>query len=263
MESGADIQVENGNWAKVHNGILKQLALIKMDGSEAKCLFFLFSMTYGKREKEHEISLSLWATGTDMDKRNVAKVIGKLTDRQIIYRLGGSRGRGAIAIYGFNKHFEKWDKPLEKVCPDTPLEKVLHNTPLIEEKVCPDTPEKVCPDTPTIERSSNSSLLANDSDEAMTLIRLAYQTVCKFGPPMLTDKGKAVLATALELIDRYGYAECVRGISTLKERYDMMIMGNRPGIAAPLPYLKMIMEDSFGIRVATPSKVDFTIEELI
>lgn len=261
-DSGADIQVENGNWAKVHNTILKKLAVIKLDGSEAKCLFFLFSMTYGKREKDHAISLSLWADGTDIEKRNVARVIDKLVQRNIIYRLGSGRGRGAIAVYGFNKHFEQWDKPAEKVCQDTPIEKVSHDTPLIEEKVYQDTPEKVYQDTPTIERSSNGSLLAAESDDAKALMILAYQTVCKIGPPMREPKGRAALITASELIERFGYKACLRGIATLKERYYTTLDSRKQGISAPLPYLRSIMEDELSVSTAVPTKVDFAYEDI-
>lgn len=157
METGADIQVEKGNWAKVHNTILQKLAFIKLDGREAKCLFFLFSMTYGKREKEHAISLSLWASGTDLDKRNVAKVIDGLIGRNIIYRIGSGRGRGSITVYGFNKHFEKWDNATEKVSYITPIEKVSPITPLIPEKVSYITPEKVSPITPTIDKKRTTT----------------------------------------------------------------------------------------------------------
>ncbi len=174
IETGADIQVENGNWAKVHNTILKKLALTKLDGREAKCLFFLFSMTYGKREKEHAISLSLWASGTDLDKRNVARVVDGLVERNIIYRIGNGRGRGSIAVYGFNKHFEKWDIPAEKVSSMTPIEKVSPETPLNEEKVSPMTPEKVSPMTPTIERKAEKPAAAK---RAISDFAQAYQDI--------------------------------------------------------------------------------------
>jgi len=264
METGADIQVENGNWAKVHNTILKKLALTKLDGREAKCLFFLFSMTYGKREKEHAISLSLWASGTDLDKRNVARVVDGLVERNIIYRIGNGRGRGSIAVYGFNKHFEKWDIPAEKVSSMTPIEKVSPETPLNEEKVSSMTPEKVSSMTPTIERKAEKPAAA-DPNDPMALMRLAYQTVSKFGPSTATEKGKTNLAIACNLIDRYGYMACHRMLDTLKERNAAMIRANKQGIGAPMPYLQTLMEDEQVKAICTPqsSTVNFALEELV
>lgn len=265
METSADIQVENGNWAKVHNTILKKLAFIKLDGREAKCLFFLFSMTYGNREKEHAISLSLWATGTDLDKRNVAKVIDGLIARNIIYRTGNGRGRGSITIYGFNKHFEDWDISTEKVSSITPIEKVLPITPFLELKVLPITPEKVLPITPTTEREQQSSLLAtNESDDSKALMIRAYETVCKFGPPMREAKGRADLAVAMELIDRFGYQACIDSLVTLKERHNTMLTQHgRRGIEAPLPYLRTLMEGSINKpSFVIPTTVDFALEDV-
>jgi phage replication O-like protein O len=128
--NGADIQVEQGNWAKVHNGILEQLAKARLDGREAKCLFFLLRMTYGKQQKQHDISLSLWAEGTNIDKRHVKPIIDKLIQRRIIYRVEGKQGRGNTAIYGFNKYFEQWDS--EEKVPSTVPEKVPSTVPIKE-----------------------------------------------------------------------------------------------------------------------------------
>jgi phage replication O-like protein O len=158
--NGADIQVEQGNWAKVHNGILEQLAKARLDGREAKCLFFLLRMTYGKQQKQHDISLSLWAEGTNIDKRHVKPIIDKLIQRRIIYRVEGKQGRGNTAIYGFNKYFEQWDSE-EKVPSAAPIEKVLHTVPFseadVEEKVPSTVPEKVPSTVPIKERVAEAA----------------------------------------------------------------------------------------------------------
>lgn len=271
MASGADIQVELGNWAKVHNLILEKLAKAKLDGREAKCLFYLLRMTYGNQKKDHEISLSLWAEGTNIDKRHVKPVIDKLIERNIICRVEGRQGRGNTAIYGFNKYFEQWDStekvpstvPFieENVPPEVPIKKVLCRVPIVEEKVPCRVPEKVPSTVPIKERSS--LLAATDSDEAMILVREAYQAVAKIGPPMREAQGRANLVIAIGLIEHFTFEACLRELATLKERNDAMVKRNQRGITSPLPYLRTLMEDELGtmVKPAAPSRVDFAIED--
>lgn len=276
IDQGIDIQVERGNWAKVHNCILEKLACIKLDGREAKCIFFLLRMTYGNQTKEHCISLSLWADGTSIDKRHVKPVIDKLIERNIVYRLEGKRGRGNTAIYGFNKYFEQWDS--EKKVPRTaPIKKVPSTVPIQKEKVPSTVPEKVPSTVPIKERSYNSSLPADsksetkrvnrdeDSNDAMALVRESYQVVCKIGPPMSTDAGRANLITASEMIELFGFKECLRGLAILKERNNAMVLKNsRNGIRAPLPYLRTILENEHEEKQAAPATVlDFVFEEQV
>lgn len=262
MASGADVQLEGGNWSRIHNLILEQLAKADLNGREAKCLFFLLRMTYGKQQKHHEISLTLWTEGTGIDKRHVKPVIDKLIARNIIQRAEGKQGRGHTAIYGFNKYFEDWDKP-EKVPSTVPFEKVPPEVPFIEEKVPSTVPEKVPSTVPIKERTAESSLLAAESEDAKNLMILAYQTVCKLGPPMREPKGRAALITASELIERFGYPACLHGVAILKERYEITVSKNRNGISAPLAYLRSIMESDLDMPVKAPAKVDFAYEELI
>lgn len=277
MTSGADIQVENGNWAKVHNLILKALAKVDLTGREAKCLFFLLSMTYGKQEKEHEISLTLWAEGTGIDKRHVKPIIDRLIDRHIVNRIDGAKGRGHTAVYGFNKYFEQWDSkekvpstaPIveEKVPPEAPIEKVLDTVPFgdfgFDEKVPSTVPEKVPSTVPTKERESKQ-LAANDSDDTIILIREAYQAVCRIGPPMREESGRSNMIIASSLIEHFGFEACLRGLATLRERNNALIVKSKrkQGILAPLPYLKTIMEGDDATPFVAPATVDFALEDL-
>lgn len=180
MASGADVQVENGNWAKIHNLILKALAKADLTGREAKCLFFLLSMTYGKQEKVHEISLTLWADGTGIDKRHVKPIVDRLIERNIIKRVDGAVGRGHTAIYGFNKYFELWDCQ-EKVPSTVPIEKVLSEVPFIddefEEKVPSTVPEKVPSTVPTKERREESCTAAELPKNSISAFAKAYQDI--------------------------------------------------------------------------------------
>lgn len=145
---GADIQIENGNFTRIHNAILEKMAEGKFTAYEHKCLWFLFRMTYGWGKKQDAITLNQWAEGTHIDKRNVKRVLDGLIKRKVILCVKGPGGRGHVATYGFNKYHEAW----QTVCVDTPKETVCVDTPISKETVCVDTPETVCVDTPTKER---------------------------------------------------------------------------------------------------------------
>jgi len=147
--SGAEIQIENGNFTRIHNTILEQIALGKFNVSEYKCLLFLLRKTYGYQKKQDAISLNQWAEGTGIDKRHVKPVLDRLIERKVIIRMGGAIGRGHSASYGFNKYFEQWD---EKVRVEVPKEKVRVEVPFDEEKVRVEVPEKVRVEVPTKER---------------------------------------------------------------------------------------------------------------
>lgn len=163
MKTGADIQIENGNWLRIHNGIFERLAKLRMSGREASCLFFLFRMTYGYQTKEKPISLSLWASGTGIDKRHVKGIVDGLVERRIIYRTEGKRGRGNTATYGFNKYFEQWDNG-EKVPDSVPIKKVPDSVPIddpdAQEKVPDSVPEKVPSTVPIKERKKVAAAAA-------------------------------------------------------------------------------------------------------
>jgi hypothetical protein len=93
----------------------------------------------------------------------------------------------------------------------------------------------------TIDKSKLAAF--DDSDDAQALVRLAYEAVCKIGPPMREGDGRSNLKVAMELIERHGYADCIRGVSTLRERNNAMVVGkNKRGITAPLPYLRSVMD---------------------
>src|SRR5574343_180678 len=90
--------VEDGNFTRIHNEIIEQLALRKFTVYEHQCLWFLFRKTYGYGQKEDAISLSQWVKGTGIKKQNIAVVLNKLVERRVINRTK-ARGRGRVSIY--------------------------------------------------------------------------------------------------------------------------------------------------------------------
>jgi phage replication O-like protein O len=105
--TGADIQIDNGDYARVHNAILDALASARLTGSEFRCVLFLLRKTYGWNKKEDRISLSQWATGTNMIRSNIVGILRELERKSIIYR---RIDEGQVPVFGFNKYVEEWQE---------------------------------------------------------------------------------------------------------------------------------------------------------
>jgi phage replication O-like protein O len=105
--TGEEIQVENGDFARVHNAILEALGRARLTGSEFRCVLYLLRKTYGWGKKEDKISLSQWAEGTGMCRPNIVGILRELERKNVIYR---SSDGSQIPIYGFNKYIEQWQE---------------------------------------------------------------------------------------------------------------------------------------------------------
>jgi phage replication O-like protein O len=107
------IQIDDGDFTRIHNEILEKLALARFTASEYRCLMFLLRMTYGWQKKEDAISLSQWAKGTGIDpekRHNVLRTLQALVAKRVICTK--SHGNNHAATWAFNKHFEEWDASL-------------------------------------------------------------------------------------------------------------------------------------------------------
>ncbi len=103
--TGAEIQIEEGNYTRLHNAILEALAKARFTGSEYRLLMFLFRKTYGYGKKEDRISLTQWCEGTDMKRTAVCEYLARLVERRVITKEAVSLS----VTYGFNKYMEQWD----------------------------------------------------------------------------------------------------------------------------------------------------------
>jgi phage replication O-like protein O len=105
--TGADIQIDNGDYARVHNAILEALASARLSGAEFRCVLFLLRKTYGWNKKDDRLSLSQWADGTKTKRQNVHTILRELERKKIICR----QDDGAqVPLYGFNKYVEQWQE---------------------------------------------------------------------------------------------------------------------------------------------------------
>ena len=107
--AGSEVQIENGNFSRIHNAILERLAVTEFTGRELRCLLYLLRMTYGFQRKEYALSLNDWSAGTNISRPNIPETLRRLADRNIIYRT--ENGKRKPATFGFNKYFEQWNEP--------------------------------------------------------------------------------------------------------------------------------------------------------
>lgn len=105
------IQIDNGEFTRIHNDILDGLAKAHFAALEFRCLFFLLRMTYGWQKKEDTISLSQWGTGIGIDGKknrgNMLNTLNGLVAKGVIYTR--SNGTSRPATWGLNKEF--FEKP--------------------------------------------------------------------------------------------------------------------------------------------------------
>lgn len=104
--NGSDVQIDNGNYARIHNAILENLSRCDLTGSEFRCVLFLLRATYGWGKKADTISYSQWAEGTNLQRRSAMRALSKLVDRRII--LATENGLNRPITWQFNKYFEQW-----------------------------------------------------------------------------------------------------------------------------------------------------------
>lgn len=153
------IQVDNGEFTRLHNVILEKLAVARLVASEYRCLMFLFRETYGWQRKEHDISMTAWARGVgiDPDKRqNVWRTLQGMIAKRVIY--AKPNGNNRPMTWGFNKHFDEWDASL------------FEETVITQDNSCADE-TVITPDnsqSPTVITDDNTSVITQDNSTVIT-----------------------------------------------------------------------------------------------
>ncbi len=99
-----DIQVENGNYTRIHNEILEMLAKTRLAPLEFALLIVIFRKTYGYQKKNDVISISQFCESTGANRIGVIKALNNLVRLKIIYR----EPAGQMYSYGFNKYYDQW-----------------------------------------------------------------------------------------------------------------------------------------------------------
>ncbi len=136
-------QLENG-FLRIANELVEALYRVNLSAYESRVVLLVIRQTYGYNKKMDRIALSQFAKKTGIERRNVHKVLKRLSSRKIIVVHKDDRGN---ISYGFQKDYSKWrvsSKQTTGVHRDDKLSSV-------------DTPKLSSTQTPTIYSNKNNS----------------------------------------------------------------------------------------------------------
>jgi phage replication O-like protein O len=212
------IQIDNGEFTRLHNTILERLAVARFTASEYRCLLYLFRMTYGWQKKEDAISLSQWAAGIGIDpekhRHNALRTLQGLVNKRVIF--AKSNGNNRPMTWGFNKNFEQWDSSLFEttvIAPDNSLGATV---------ITPDTTSVITQDNSTVITHDNKTVITpdnykrkkesikeNDDDNARKPDSAVFKAWAENIPGTMTP----ILGEKLhDLIDECGEPSVIHGI---------------------------------------------------
>ena len=132
-------QKENGH-IDIANELAEALCRINLSAYEFRVLWAIWRRTYGWHKKYDRISYSQFEELTKLKRWHIARTLTRLRGRNLIVVIGN----GQNLQYGFQKDYEKWDKPLlpneatkkEELLPEQVT--TIKNKPLpIQEKPLP------------------------------------------------------------------------------------------------------------------------------
>ena len=104
--NGKDMQVEEGNYARIHNGILEALSKGGFTAGEYACLLVLLRQTYGWGKKDDSISYGQLADATGLTRRSVIRSMQSLEKKNVVLRVKSSNH--SAQTWRFNKYAERW-----------------------------------------------------------------------------------------------------------------------------------------------------------
>lgn len=101
-----NLQINNGNYTRIHNRILEELAKLQLSGHESRIIFALWRKTYGWQKKVDWISTDQFRKLTRLNKVRISETIARLKKRNLVTE----NRKSNRLMYGFNKHFTTWKK---------------------------------------------------------------------------------------------------------------------------------------------------------
>jgi len=104
--TGADIQIENGKFTRIHNNIMEAIYSVNFTAIELRCVLYLLRHTYGFQRKEHTISYNEFASGLKCSRRAAMRCLKSLEDANVVY--SKDNGDKVAKTWGFNKYLEQW-----------------------------------------------------------------------------------------------------------------------------------------------------------
>ena len=113
----ANVQIDDGNFLRVHTGIYDALARTRIPGEARQLFDFILRKTYGYGKKSDWISLGQFQKGTGInDKASIVRGLRKLERMNLIgKKVNGvdQKVNGYGVTYWINKDYDTW-RPLTK-----------------------------------------------------------------------------------------------------------------------------------------------------
>lgn len=104
MTSPKTMQIEHGNFMRLHNLIVEALARMNLSGREFRILLVVLRYTYGFNRKEWVFKNSFFATQTGIDAHNITNLLNVLQTKKLLV----IKKHGREKTIGFNKYYKEW-----------------------------------------------------------------------------------------------------------------------------------------------------------
>ncbi|MBK8947181.1 MAG: replication protein [Ignavibacteriae bacterium] len=104
----ADIQIDDGNFTRIHNQLLEKLISIKLSGQELQLILYVFRKTFGYagKHKGDFISLTQIANSLNISSIRAHQILSAVVKLKIIK--SSNDGLGSKNFLSFNKDFDTW-----------------------------------------------------------------------------------------------------------------------------------------------------------
>lgn len=104
-----ELQLENGNYTRVVNRLLEELAHAKLLGAEYAVCLYLMRKTYGFQKKSDQVSLSQFEAGTGLSRPTVVKALKNLQLVKVLKLVKTGSSVHQSSEYSINKYFGTWE----------------------------------------------------------------------------------------------------------------------------------------------------------
>jgi phage replication O-like protein O len=103
----ADVQIDHGEFTRVANSILEQIAKVRLNGTQYAIVMVVWRFTYGFQRTEAPLSLGTLSRENGRDKQLIKTELAKLVDRKIIV-ICQEHTRTQAQFLKFNKDYDLW-----------------------------------------------------------------------------------------------------------------------------------------------------------
>lgn len=105
-KTGAEIQIEDGNYTRYHNHITEALMQVRLSGAERAVIDMILRQTYGYKRKAAQISYAEFERYLPYTRRIIMSALAKMVEWRIIRQMPTANNKAHI--WAFNKYHEQW-----------------------------------------------------------------------------------------------------------------------------------------------------------